>query len=228
VFFLGALPFVACSDEGSNVLDKGVADVRNDNSYMWLDAPSQGKDVLLVDTVTKADRPVCSPRKSGQAQDKVEKYVPASNEVAAWVEDTNLGPAGVEAGYTYDDIVAIIDGSQEPYADAGCVGFAKQDYKKDTFTLGLMIWEMKDNAAAKKMFDKDKGDLSSEGFINTEDIACIYDGSVIGNDRQMWKGYVYKSQYLFKFVGICSKSSEAPALKDQMLPFINALADKLP
>jgi hypothetical protein len=174
------------------------------------------------------DGSTCPGRQAGQAQDKVEKYVPASNEVPGWMEDTGVGSPGVEAGYTYDEIVAIIDGSQEPYAQAGCSGFAKQDYKKGGFTLNLLIWEMKDSAAAKQMFDKDKADLLSEGITNSEAIACLHDASVVGSDRTMLKGYVEKSQYLFKLVSRCDSTDQVPALRDEVVTFARGLATKLP
>jgi hypothetical protein len=170
----------------------------------------------------------CPGRKAGPAQDRVEKVVPATNEVPGWAEDSAVGGPGVEAGYTYDEIVAIIDGSQEPYAQAGCSGFAKQDYRKGSFTLNLHIWEMKDSAAAKQMFDKDKADMLGEGITNGEAIPCVYDASVVGSDRTMLKGYVQKSQYLFKLVARCDSTDQVPQLKGEVLAFATSLAEKLP
>lgn len=184
--------------------------------------------ISCSDPSASSDGSTCPARKAGQAQDKVEKYVPADNEVAGWVEDPAVGAAGVEAGYTYDEIVAIIDGSQEPYAAAGCKGFAKQDYKKGTFTFTLEIWEMKDTATAKSMFDTDKANLANDGIANSESIPCVYDASVIGNDSQMWKGYFYKSQYITKFVSRCATTGDVPALKTEAIALVKDVADKLP
>jgi hypothetical protein len=133
----------------------------------------------------------------------------------------------VESGYTEQDIVAMIDGSQDPYTEAGCKGFARQYYVKGNVTMDLRIWEMNDPAAAKKMYDKNKGELPSEG-ITGEDIGCLYDAGVIGNDSLMWKGYVQKSQYMFRVYSKCKSKAEVAALKTEAIAFARALADKLP
>jgi hypothetical protein len=223
VFCGSVLVFVlhsGCSDDNGKTGDASRSDLLTKDAALSDKSPQTDKNSIL-------DLMNCPARHAGQAQDKVEKYVLAENEVQGWIEDTVLGPPGIESGYTYDEIVAIIDGSQEPYAAAGCKGFAKQDYKNGDFTLALFIWEMTDKTAAKSIYDKDKGDLAGEG-ITGEVISCVYDEGVMGNDRMMWKGYVYKSQYIFKFVGRCKTMDQAPALKSALLPFVKALAEKLP
>jgi hypothetical protein len=186
----------------------------------WLacssDAPKPGADAG------------CPARASGQRQDKVERYVPGSNEVPGWAEDTAIGQPGVEAGYSYDEIVAIIDGSQEPYAQAGCVGFAKQDYKKGSFTLNLLVWQMKDTAAAQTIFEKNRAALESEGITDGAAISCLDDAGVIGSDRMMLKGYARKSEYAFKFVSRCDATAELPTLRAEVIGWVKALAAKLP
>lgn len=188
---------------------------------------SDGNGTPEPDGTSGLDGSGCPARVSGQAQDKVELYVPAENEVPGWVEDTGVGPPGVAAGYTYDEIVALIDGSHEPYALAGCAGFAMQEYRQGTRSLQLSLWEMQDSAAARKMFAHNRDGLSSEGIAG-EAIACVYDDAVIGNDRLMWKAYAQKSQYILKLVGQCSSSSEVATLRGETIAFLTALTEKLP
>lgn len=214
---LGAL--ASCSDD-SNQKDSSVAgDSRIDGAAVT------GDKGPAVDGQVTADK---SPTVDAPAAQKVEAYVPADNEATGWVENTAVGKAGVEAGYTTKEIDDIIDGSHDPYAAAGCNGFAKQDYKKGDYKLVLFLWDMTTNAAAKKMFDDDKKHDETMSGLTFEAITDAAESAIIANDVPEWKVYGYKSHYIYKIRADFGDASKADAAKPDVVAFVKVLAGKLP
>lgn len=176
--------------------------------------------------------------KDGPAAKKVEEYIPKDNDIPGWVENPDEGKAGIEAGYTTLEIEAIIDGSHDPYRDAGCNGFAKQDFKKGTgkcqfgtcdaktYAIALFLWDMKDAAGAKAMFDKNKKDGEANGYT-FETVPNALTAAIIANDNPQWKAYGHKSHYVYKIYATYAPG-EGPALKAETISFIQALVGKLP
>jgi hypothetical protein len=176
--------------------------------------------------------------KDGPIAKKVEEYVPKSNDIPGWVENPDEGNPGVEAGYTTADIEAIIDGSHDPYRDAGCNGFAKQDYKKGsgkcqfgicdngTYGIALFLWDMKDATGAKAMFDKNKKEGETAG-VTFETVPNALTAAVIGNQSPQWKAYGHKGHYVYKIYATYAPGDTA-ALKTEAISFVQAFAGKLP
>jgi hypothetical protein len=179
-----------------------------------------------------------APTPDGPTAKKVEDYVPKPNDVPGWIENPDEGKAGIEAGYTTLEIEAIIDGSHDPYRDAGCNGFAKQDYKKGTgkcamnvceagtFAIVLFLWDMKDAAGAKAMYDKNKKDGEANG-LTFENVTGAPTAAVIANDNPQWKAYGHKGHYVYKIYATFAPG-ESDALKPEAIKFVQNLASKLP
>jgi len=212
---LALLAPAGCSDDTK----PGTPDVRVDTSQPREGgALDQAREKGSVDKGTTTDGPATAK--------KVEEYVPKDNELAGWTEDPKTGKLGVEAGYTKQDIEAIIDGSNDPYATEGENGFAKQDYAKSTFKLALYLWDMKTAAGAKKMFEKSKTDGEANGLV-FENVTVSDDG-ILANDNPTWKAYGYKSHYTYKIYAKFPDPGQADALKPDVIAFMKLLAGKLP
>ena len=148
-------------------------------------------DTVAFVTALTANLPSTAP------SSKVETYVLKDNAVKGWIEDVSMGK-GVQSGYDKKAIEGIINGSHDPYDKEGCKGFAKQDYKKGTFTLVLFLWQMNTAAGAKKMFDKNKKDGEDNAGITFKVIPGVKDAAIIGDDKPQWKAYAHKGPYVFK------------------------------
>lgn len=225
---------VACSDDTQTPTPDTKQPVKEAGADLAKSDKGPGSDAKVDGA--KIDGKV--PGKDGPAAKKVEEYIPKPNDVPGWVENPDEGKAGIEAGYTTLEIEAIIDGSHDPYRDAGCNGFAKQDYKKGsgkcqmnvcdagTYGIVLFLWDMKDDAAAKAMFDKNKKDGEANG-ITFETVPNAATAAIIGDDAPQWKAYGHKSHYVYKLYATFAPG-EGAKLKPEAITFIQALASKLP
>jgi hypothetical protein len=159
---------------------------------------------------------------------RVADYVPAPHEVAGWAEDPEVGAVGVEAGYTLEAILAIIDGLHDPYFKAGCRGFAKQDYRKGDFTLALYLWEMTAASGAHTMFSVDQRADETDSSLEFAPVAGVLDRAVIAQQPPSWKVYGYRSQYVYKIIGRYGEPTRAAALRPDVEAFVRRLAGGLP
>jgi len=180
--------------------DKKVADQKVTTPDKAVDQASGGdmsvSDAIKADAIAFVKAMTTSlPATAGTA--KVETYVPKDNTVTGWIEDAAKGK-GVESGYDKKAIEGIINGSHDPYEKEGCVGFAKQDYKKGANGLIVFLWQMKTTAGAKKMFDKNKKDGEDNAGITFKVIPGVKDAAIIGDDKPQWKAYAHKGPYVFK------------------------------
>ena len=212
MFLLGV--FAACSDDssekkdGGTLIDKGPA---KDKGPTVDKGPTADKGPAK-DTAPTADMSSIEIAKQeaitfikalanklpapGGTPEKVEKYVPADNEVPGWVEDPSK-PAGVQAGYTKEEIVALIDGHQDPFDAKGCDGYAKQDYMKGSMKMILEVWDMTSASGAMDMFNYEKTDRETQAGLTYEIIPNAGDATAIAHDEPKWRAHCAKGEYIF-------------------------------
>ena len=202
--WLAAMP-LACSDDTDSGKDSGAVDQGAvDQGAVELAVADQGggsKDMseaaqLKAETVAFVKLLTTSLPAAGSAN-KVETLMPKPGAIKGWVEDPSMGQ-GVQAGYTTKDIEALINGSHDPYAKEGNVGFAKEDYQRGKFKLVVFLWQMKTAAGAKKMFDKNKEDGEDNAGLTFETLSGVKDAAIIGDDKPQWKAFAHRGPYVFK------------------------------
>ncbi|MBN2496477.1 MAG: hypothetical protein JXR96_17925 [Deltaproteobacteria bacterium] len=154
---------------------------------------------------------------------KVEDYVPASGEIAGWTEDTSRGQAGVEAAYTVDDGVALIDGALDPFVDTGkWVSMAIEYYMNGDNRIQLSLFEMQDAAGAAQIYNYLEGHPEGTPW-ETSDISGA-DESRIANQGAYWQIHAIKGKYLAETLTEPRSTETESVAKD----FAAAVLDKLP
>ncbi len=88
-----------------------------------------------------------------------EQLFPADDEVAGWMEDTSQGGAGVDLANSDQEAIDMINGSADPFVEAGFVSLGIEYYASGDATLELRVWEMNNASVARELF----------GFLATDD-----------------------------------------------------------
>jgi hypothetical protein len=221
---LAALLMVACSDDTDKKNDQGVTGDQGVADQGPADDKGPTDDKGPAADNGTPDGPVAQ---------KVEDYMPKDNEISGWTEDTSMGKAGVEAGYTKKEIDDIIDGEHDPYDAEGCVGFAREYYKKAISascngTVELKIWEMNDAAGAKKMFDADKLDAEQMGGLTFENIPNVTTLGVIADSPPGWRVFAHKNAYILKMKANYDDMGCKDDLKAETITWAQTVTQKLP
>lgn len=84
----------------------------------------------------------------------MEALLPDNNEIASWIEDTSQEPAGPQIGTTVEAVEGFIDGDADPFTARTFAAFGREYYTNGVYRLELRIWQMKDAATAKDVYDK--------------------------------------------------------------------------
>jgi len=215
-----ALIFLACSDDTTPVTkDTGAKD-----GMVKADA---GNDGAPPNKDGSAD--TNKPADDAAAKQKVENYVPKDNAITGWVDDPNIGKAGIESAYTDKAIEDIINGHHAPYAAEGTAGFAKQDYVNGKMILTLEIWEMKTTASAKTMFDRNKKDDETNAGVTFETQTNVKTAGIISKTYDAgWTSYGHKGPYVWLLKSQTTETSKEAPLKAETTKFAEALSTNLP
>jgi hypothetical protein len=83
----------------------------------------------------------------------IDTLFPKDGEVSGWNEDTTLGKPGVEVYVGSTAVTGAIDGAADSFIQKGMEQMARQYYLKGTEKLEVRIWQMKDAAATKDLWD---------------------------------------------------------------------------
>lgn len=121
----------------------------------------------------------------------------ANNEIGTWVEDTSVGTAGVETARTRDAVYALINGDAEPFIAKGFIAFARERYRKDSYTADLRVWQMKDATVAKDTYDSLVVDAAAYKSNNWTAVT-IGDAGRIADTGSTWWVNARKGAYVIE------------------------------
>lgn len=157
----------------------------------------------------------------GNGKKSIQDYMPKSNELSGWLEDTSQGKPGIEVALDEAAGEALVDGHIALYIQAGWVALAQEYYKNGDKTLQLILYEMKDKAAADSIYNN----KTIKGFAEWTDLT-LGDKSRINVDVSEYWFHAFKNNYFVEIPK--AKTGMDAAGKTLATDFLAAVIKKLP
>lgn len=152
---------------------------------------------------------------------------PADSAVPGWTQDTTLDTAAGPSVFSTNDQVNAtdIDGDVVPFSNKGFTALGREHFKSDKYKMDVRVWQMKDAATAKLIYDDLPNTVDRYKIITWTNETIGLAGRS-GNSGTMWRINAYKGLYFIETLLTTSEASDT-AGKDEAIKMAKAVADKI-